>query len=105
MAMTITSFPRVRRKVSASSWKRLHTIGLYLVWFIYTACLVSSFVEKSPPYPAWHYTPLIGVLILAMLIRVLVAIQRRSMLPTTWTIHPCLRTRLRLQRQRETAES
>jgi hypothetical protein len=43
-------------------WNRLHRYGIHLVWLIYTACLIESFIEKSPPNPAWRYVPFIGIL-------------------------------------------
>jgi DMSO/TMAO reductase YedYZ heme-binding membrane subunit len=61
--MVITSAKTLRRVMSVKTWSVLHRAGLHLFWFIYTACLIDSFILKSPPYPAWHYVPLIALLL------------------------------------------
>ncbi|MAN47122.1 MAG: hypothetical protein GYB49_08230 [Alphaproteobacteria bacterium] len=71
MLMTVTSIRVIRRAMPGKTWNLLHSTGLYLVWFIFTACLINSLLTKSPPYPQWHYTPLIGLLIFIMTIRLL----------------------------------
>jgi methionine sulfoxide reductase heme-binding subunit len=68
--MAITSAKKVRRAMPPVWWNRLHRYGIHLVWFIYTACLIESFTAKSPPNPAWHYLPLIGILIAIFALRV-----------------------------------
>ncbi|MBW2241202.1 MAG: ferric reductase-like transmembrane domain-containing protein [Deltaproteobacteria bacterium] len=68
-AMVFTSMNRVRASMSAVLWKRIHTFGQYLVWFIFVGCLTESFGHKSPPYSALEYTPFIGALFIAMGIR------------------------------------
>ncbi|MBW2314366.1 MAG: ferric reductase-like transmembrane domain-containing protein [Deltaproteobacteria bacterium] len=65
--MLVTSADRVRAAMDADLWRRLHTFGIYLVWFIFLACLVDSSGWK--PYPAFHYLPFIAILVGAMAIR------------------------------------
>lgn len=71
LLMVITSAQTRRRAMTARSWALLHRTGLHLVWFIYTACLIDSFTLKSPPNPAWHYLPLIGLMLVMAGIRFL----------------------------------
>ncbi|MCP5058122.1 MAG: hypothetical protein GY937_15560 [bacterium] len=68
-AMVVTSLNRVRASMNPVLWKRVHAFGQYLVWFIFLGCLTDSFGHKSPPYPALHYLPFIGVLVIALGIR------------------------------------
>lgn len=35
LLMTLTSFARFRQKIKLKTWKRLHTLGLYYITFIY----------------------------------------------------------------------
>ena len=67
--MVVTSASRVRAKMDERKWRRIHKTGIHLVWFIFLGCLTDSFGHKSPPYPALHYLPFIGVLVIAMGIR------------------------------------
>jgi methionine sulfoxide reductase heme-binding subunit len=77
--MVITSARKVRQAMSTLWWNRLHKYGIHLVWFIYTACLIDSFLAKSPPNPAWHYVPLIGLLIAAAAMRLSANMRSRAL--------------------------
>ena len=68
-AMLVTSLNRVRASMSKTLWKRIHSVGQILVWFIFLGCLTDSFGQKSPPYVASAYLPFIAVLMVAMGIR------------------------------------
>ena len=74
--MTITSATRIRRAIPAPVWQRLHTFGLYYVWFVYVACLVNSTSAKSHLYPAYHYVPFLALLGAVLLLRVTAAVQK-----------------------------
>ena len=77
IAMTISSRAAIRKRMGRALWSSLHTFGQYLVWFIFTACLINSFSTKSPPHPAWHYLPFIIALWLAMALRILASLRRQ----------------------------
>ncbi len=74
--MTITSAIRIRRAIPAPVWQRLHTFGLYYVWFVYVACLVNSTSAKSHLYPAYHYVPFLVMLGAVLLLRLTAAVQK-----------------------------
>ncbi len=74
--MTITSAVKIRRAIPPHVWQRLHTFGLYYVWFVYTACLVNSASAKSHLYPAYHYVPFLALLCAVLLLRLTTAVQK-----------------------------
>jgi len=76
--MMLTSHERVRAAIDARWWKRIHTLGQYLVWFIFVACLVDSYGRKSPPHPGSDYLPFIAILVVAMGIRLAAVLQGPS---------------------------
>lgn len=49
LAMTITSFKPVARRMSASAWKRLHTAGMWVL----AAVFVLSYFKRIPMNPAY----------------------------------------------------
>ena len=67
--MTITSLIVVRRRMSPTLWKRLHTIGLYVVWSIFFLCLIDSVGRKETDHPISAYYAFIAVLVAAMGVR------------------------------------
>jgi DMSO/TMAO reductase YedYZ heme-binding membrane subunit len=69
LVMLVTSAERVRAAIEPRWWRRIHTFGQYLVWFIFLACLIDSHDNKSPPYPASDYVPFIAILVAAMGVR------------------------------------
>lgn len=75
--MTITSAVKIRRAIPTPVWHRLHTFGLYYVWFVYTACLTNSISAKSHLYPAYHYVPFLALLGTVLLIRLAAAARTR----------------------------
>ena len=77
IAMTISSRAAIRKRMGKALWSSLHTFGQYLVWFIFTACLINSFSTKSPPHPVWHYLPFIIALSLAMALRIVAWLRRQ----------------------------
>jgi methionine sulfoxide reductase heme-binding subunit len=67
--MTVTSLVAIRRRMPARAWKRLHTIGLYVVWSIFFLCLVDSVSRKETLHPVVGYYAFITVLLSAMALR------------------------------------
>lgn len=76
LAMIVTSTAGIRRAMGARAWQRLHLYGQYLVWFVFTFCLISSYAAKSPPYPWWHYVPLFVLLLGAAVLRLAAALSQ-----------------------------
>jgi methionine sulfoxide reductase heme-binding subunit len=72
-AMTITSFPRLSRWLSASGWRRLHKTGVYVIWSV----AVYVYVLGLPQLHGWkEFAPLIGLLA-AMTLRMTAWVQQR----------------------------
>jgi hypothetical protein len=73
-AMTITSFPRLSRWLSASGWRRLHKSGVYVIWS------VAVYVYLAGGLPKFHNwkeaAPLVG-LVAAMMLRLIAWLQLR----------------------------
>ena len=67
--MTVTSLIAVRRRIPPRAWKRLHTVGLYVVWSIFFLCLVDSVSRKETDHPFAAYVAFIAVLVAAMALR------------------------------------
>jgi sulfoxide reductase heme-binding subunit YedZ len=68
--MTITSFDKTRNLFGASNWKRIHTIGGYLLWVIFAK---SYLLEMTSPLRIFLATVAVVVLVL----RVLVLIKKK----------------------------
>lgn len=71
LAMVITSHPHVRRAMHGGLWRLLHTAGVWLVWFIFIACLMDSMTAKALHNPSWQYWPFIALLVAAAGLRLL----------------------------------
>lgn len=65
IAMLFTSFPRWRKRLSASSWKHLHTAGSWLIFIVFT----NSYFGRALG-GLTEYMPYAVVLVLAFVIRV-----------------------------------
>lgn len=46
LAMTVTSFPKFRGKLSPTNWHRLHKAGIYTLWFLPTFFFLEDFVRE-----------------------------------------------------------
>jgi sulfoxide reductase heme-binding subunit YedZ len=66
-AMTATSFDRTAAWLGARAWKRLHTVGVYYLWFIFFVSYAPR-LGTSPLY-ALHMALLIAALSLRLLAR------------------------------------
>lgn len=57
LAMTVTSFDAVRRRMARSWWRRLHRTGIYYIWFIYTYSffLGAYFLRVRAPDESFGY--------------------------------------------------
>ena len=67
--MTATSWVAVRRRMTPAHWRRLHRVGLYVVWSIFFLCLVDSVGRKETAHPIVAYYLFILVLLSAMTLR------------------------------------
>lgn len=63
--MTITSFDRTRNLLSLKNWKRVHTIGSYLLWIIFAKSYLPNIL--SNPITTLFSVILIVVLLLRIL--------------------------------------
>lgn len=74
-AMTATSFDASARWLGPAHWKRLHTFGVYYLWFVFTiTTLPAVFVD-----PAYLPYPLVAFGVLAL--RIAAALRRRRARP------------------------
>jgi len=67
VAMTLTSFPRFARRLSAANWKRLHRTGIYTLWFLPTFFFLDDYLKDHDPL----YLEILGVLFAALALRIL----------------------------------
>lgn len=74
--LTVTSFRFLQARVSATTWRRLHRTGIWVVWAIFFLCLVDSVGRKSSDHPVLAYWSFIVVLLAAMGLRVAATFQR-----------------------------
>ncbi len=81
LAMVVTSHRHVRAAMRPAHWRLLHRVGLYLVWFIFLACLIDSMNRKAALHPAVQYLPFIAVTLAALGIRLWAMIAARRTLP------------------------
>jgi DMSO/TMAO reductase YedYZ heme-binding membrane subunit len=79
--MTVTSLVAIRRRMTPAAWRRLHGVGIYVVWSIFFLCLVDSVGRKETAHPVLGYYAFVVVLLGAMALRVL-AWRRRRVLAT-----------------------
>jgi len=63
--MVITSFDKTRNLLSPKNWKRIHTIGGYLLWIIFAKSYLPNLLGN--PIAALFSVILITVLVLRML--------------------------------------
>ncbi len=63
--MTITSFDSTRNLLSTKNWKRVHTIGSYFIWIIFTKSYLPEIANT--PKTAIFSIILIGVILLRIL--------------------------------------
>ena len=78
--LTLTSLDGLKRRLSPTSWRRLHVTGIWVVWAIYFLCLVDSVGRKETNHPVLAYYAFIAVLLGALALRVVAA--RRSQSPS-----------------------
>jgi methionine sulfoxide reductase heme-binding subunit len=71
IAMTATSFNRSRAWLGERSWHILHGVGIYYLWIAFIVTFSDS-LSLSPLYPIF-----VGLLILAMGLRLVAFIKRR----------------------------
>jgi DMSO/TMAO reductase YedYZ heme-binding membrane subunit len=68
--MTVTSLVAVRRRMAPAAWRRLHGVGIWVVWSIFFLCLVDSVGRKQTTHPILGYYAFIAVLLTAMALRI-----------------------------------
>jgi sulfoxide reductase heme-binding subunit YedZ len=67
--MTTTSAVAVRRRMAAAAWRRLHRVGIWVVWSIFFLCLVDSVGRKETAHPVLGYWAFVTVLLAALGVR------------------------------------
>ena len=75
IAMSITSFPRFRKKLTPANWRRLHTTGIYTLWFLPTFFFFEDVLQHRDLFDSLAVGVLLAVLLLRLAGRVRV---RRS---------------------------
>jgi sulfoxide reductase heme-binding subunit YedZ len=76
-AMTATSFDRTAAWLGPRAWRRLHTTGSYVVWFVFFV----SYAPRAVSASAW-YAPCVVILLAAIGLRAVVRLRRRRDSPT-----------------------
>lgn len=66
VAMIMTSFDAIRRKMSRWAWQSLHGTGMLIIWYFFLA----EFIHKAEDSNFWFYTPLAALSGLTMVLRV-----------------------------------
>ncbi|MCC6850185.1 MAG: ferric reductase-like transmembrane domain-containing protein [Deltaproteobacteria bacterium] len=67
--MTVTSLVAVRRRLADVHWRRLHRVGVWVVWAVFLLCLVDSVGRKETAHPFLGYWALVAVLVVAAALR------------------------------------
>lgn len=81
IAMTITSFSRFRKKLTPANWRRLHTAGIYTLWFLPTFFFFDDFIQTRDLFYGIAVALLLGVLLLRLAGRV--RVRKRVSVPQT----------------------
>jgi len=71
-AMVATSFDRAAAWLGARAWRRLHTAGVYYIWFIF----LQSYVPRALQNPA--YVPFVVIMLGTLGLRILALVARRQ---------------------------
>ncbi len=74
-AMLLSSFGMVRKRMTPTTWGRLHTIGLYYVMGIYLRDWITGLSTKDSPS---FYGPLLAVTLLCLGLRCANALRQRT---------------------------
>lgn len=77
LLMLITSFEKVRRKISAKSWTSIHKWGIHMVWSIFFLCLLSKIVFPKKDFQGLTYYPYLLLLLLILIIRISPLLQKK----------------------------
>jgi DMSO/TMAO reductase YedYZ heme-binding membrane subunit len=72
IAMTVTSFDAVAKRMKYATWHRIHLTGSYVIWFTFFI----AYWRRAVLYPMF-YGPLLMVVLGAVLIRLIAKAQRR----------------------------
>jgi len=72
LSMTVTSFPRFRSKLTPANWRRLHTVGIYTLWFLSSFFFLDDFLRDRDLFDGAAVGLLLAVLALRTAGRVLV---------------------------------
>lgn len=83
IAMTITSFDRIAKRMQYSSWRMLHVTGSYVIWFAFFI----AYWRRGITYPLF-YGPLLIIVLAALVIRMIAKAQRRKAHTTSHSGEP-----------------
>jgi hypothetical protein len=73
IAMTITSFDRVAKRMQYAAWKRLHVTGSYVIWFAFFI----AYWRRGVTYTEF-YGPFLMIVTAALIIRFIAKAQRKG---------------------------
>ncbi|MEV0670801.1 hypothetical protein [Mycobacterium sp. NPDC050441] len=71
IAMTITSFDRISKRMQYSTWKRLHLTGSYVIWFTFFI----AYWRRGVTYTEF-YGPFLMIVLAALIIRFIAKAKR-----------------------------
>ncbi|WP_082944578.1 ferric reductase-like transmembrane domain-containing protein [Mycobacterium sp. 852013-50091_SCH5140682] len=73
IAMTITSFDRIAKRMQYATWKRLHLTGSYVIWFTFFI----AYWRRGVTYTEF-YGPFLMIVLAALIIRFIAKAKRRE---------------------------
>ncbi|MDX1875380.1 hypothetical protein SBI67_24945 [Mycolicibacterium sp. 120266] len=71
IAMTVTSFDRIAKRMPYAGWHRLHVIGSYVIWFTFFI----AYWRRGVTYTEF-YGPFLVIVVAALIIRFIAKAQR-----------------------------
>ncbi|WP_396912761.1 hypothetical protein [Mycolicibacterium sp.] len=83
IALTLTSFDGVAKRMAYGTWKRLHLTGSYVIWFTFFI----AYWRRGISYPE-YYGPFLLIVLAALIIRFIAKAQRKRQGPSAGSVTP-----------------
>jgi DMSO/TMAO reductase YedYZ heme-binding membrane subunit len=69
IAMTVTSFAGVRRRMKPANWRGLHKVGIYILWFLPTFFFLDDVLRERDVFDGVAVAVLVGALTIRLAAR------------------------------------